>query len=318
MQQMHIIIYQSSLLGILVLIGIIGVKFKVITPEIKNGLAKLVIDITLPLLLLTTFSKMELSTELITNGSFVFLFSYISILMLTFAGKTSAKIFKLNEFTGTIHKLHTIFGNVVFLGFPLINALYPGGEGLFYAMIYQFANDSTLWTIGVYNLNKNENGNIFKNLTHLINPNTAAFLIGIMMMINSIKLPSLLQDSLGGLGHTTIYLSMLYIGAVLAQANIKKIFKHFHVFILSINKLIIVPIILLFIITFSERYLGLEISEMAKTVTILQAAMPCMAIVVVLAKKYAADDIQATENVFISTVLGSITLPFIYYLIQLV
>jgi len=47
-------------------------------------------------------------------------------------------------------------------------------------------------------------------------------------------------------------------------------------------------------------------------VLILQASMPCMATIVVMAKKFGSDDLLATENVFISTLLSIITIPLVY------
>ena len=57
--------------------------------------------------------------------------------------------------------------------------------------------------------------------------------------------------------------------------------------------------------------------NIAKTVVVMQTAMPCMAMVVVLAKKFGSDDIHATENLFLSTILSLVTLPFLYFLINI-
>ncbi len=43
--------------------------------------------------------------------------------------------------------------------------------------------------------------------------------------------------------------------------------------------------------------------------------MPCMAILVILAKTYDADENSAMVNVFTTTLAGLITLPFIYWFI---
>jgi predicted permease len=49
----------------------------------------------------------------------------------------------------------------------------------------------------------------------------------------------------------------------------------------------------------------------------LEAAMPCMAILVILAKRYGADDKLAMKNFFISTVMSLVSLPLILYLLQI-
>lgn len=313
---MEIIVDQILILSVLVVVGVIAAKLSIITTAIKDGIAKIVFDITLPLLIFTTFAKLEFTQEILIDSSFAFVFSFVSVFLLLLIGKFSSTLLKLDERKKTIHILHTMFGNIVFLGFPLFNALFPGGKGLLYAAIYQLAQDTVLWTLGIYMLNKNCQSSLKERLSRLVNPNTIAFILGITFMLLKIKLPFILQQSLGGLGHTTIYLSMIYIGVMLSFINIKTILKK-QVFILSFNKMILTPIILLFIINQLINLLSFEIGMIAKTVVIMQAAMPCMATIVVLAKKYDADDTLATENIFISTIISLLTLPAIYYIIQL-
>ncbi len=138
------------------------------------------------------------------------------------------------------------------------------------------------------------------------------------MLSFSIKLPVFLSKSLGGLGDTTIYLSMLYIGAMLASMNWKKAIASGQAYLLSFNKLILVPVLSLGLYLIMFRLFSFKLDEPAASVIILESAMPCMANIVVLAKIYGADDKQATENVFISTILSIISLPVIYYLISTV
>jgi predicted permease len=49
---------------------------------------------------------------------------------------------------------------------------------------------------------------------------------------------------------------------------------------------------------------------------VLQTAMPAMATIAILAKKYGADDELATENIFVTTIISIITLPLIWFLIN--
>ncbi len=314
--QFEVIVNQILIIGILVLIGVIATKRKIITTQIKDGIAKIVFDITLPLLIVTTLSNVKITEEILRNSALVIIFSYIGLFALMFAGILSSKILKLNVRTGTIHILHTVLGNIVFLGFPLFNALFPGGEGLLYATLFHLVSSTLMWTWGIYILNKENNSGFLSNLKHLVNPNTIAFVVGLLMMFFGIKFPEVINTPLSGLGKTTIYLSMLYIGAMLAHTHIKGVFNLKHVFILSLNKLIIVPILLLLFINYTISLFGLDLSFAAKTVIIMQVAMPCQATVVILARKFNADDEHATSNIFVSTIISLVTLPFIFYLIQ--
>ena len=120
------------------------------------------------------------------------------------------------------------------------------------------------------------------------------------------------------MGHTTIYLAMLYIGSVLAQNPMITAFKKPEIYALIFNKMLFVPFIILILIYLLSMFFGINIGTTAKTVLVMQTAMPCMAMIVVLAKRFNSDDLHATENLFLSTILSIILLPFLYFLIQLI
>lgn len=308
---------QIFILGVLVLIGVLAVRFRVITEPVKEGLAKIIFNITLPLLVLVGISEMDISLELVENSLLALLFSFLVLGLMTLIGVVSSRIAKLPPKSSSVHIVHTMFGNIVYLGFPLINVLFPGGEGLFYAMLFHLASSLIMWTAGI-NILQNNHRDWKGGLKNLMNPNTFAFLIGFLMLSFSIKLPVFLSKSLGGLGDTTIYLSMLYIGAMLASINWKKAIASGQAYLLSFNKLILIPVLSLGLYLIMFRLFSFKLDEPAASVIILESAMPCMANIVVLAKIYGADDKQATENVFISTILSILSLPVIYYLISAV
>ena len=90
-----------------------------------------------------------------------------------------------------------------------------------------------------------------------------------------------------------------------------------NVFILSFNKLLLLPVVFIFFFRFLIELFNLQISNIAFSVLILEAAMPCMTILVLIAKRYGADDSLAMKNFFISTILSLISLPVILYLLQI-
>ena len=313
---LSIITNQIIILSFLAVIGVIATAAKVINEEVKNSIARIVFNITLPFLILTSVTNIDLNKEILSNIAWVFTFSFLALFLLLFAGMASRRMLGIKGATGNIHVLHTTFGNVAFLGYPLFSALFPNGEGLLYAVIYHFAQDVIIWTFGVFIFNSAKNLSIRQNLLHLLNPNTVSFVLATLMLAFSLKLPEFIYKPLYNLGHTTIYLAMLYIGAVLAQNPMLKAFTKGKVFVLGFNKLIFIPLIVLLIIEGLKNIAGLTIGVTAETVVVMQAAMPCMAMVVVLAKKFNSDDLHATENLFVTTLLSLATLPVVYTVIQ--
>jgi len=311
-----VITNQILLLAFLAIIGVIATKVNVINEKIKESITTIVFNITLPALILTSVTKIDLNKEILYNSFLVFGLSNLGIILLYIIGKISKRILKINGKKGNIHVIHTMLGNTVFLGYPLFTVLFPGGEGLFYAVIFHLTQNIYIWTIGVFEFNNTKDLTIKQSLKNLINPNTISFAIGIIFLILRVKIPEFFFKPLDGLGKVTIYLAMLYIGAALTQNSMLKAFKKWEIYILIINKMILVPFILLLIINFITSFFNMHLGSIAKTVVVMQTAMPCMALVVVLAKRYGSDDVHATENLFLTTILSLATLPFIYYLVQ--
>lgn len=307
-----IILNQIVILGLLIIVGVIATHFKIITYEARLSLSKIIINITLPLLLATKIATLNPSAELIESGISVFVLSFLALGVLYVTGKLSSKALKLNVDDSVIHILHTMFGNVIFVGFPLFDALFPNGEGLFYAAIFQLSANIMLWTVGILMLDKNSTKNVF---IKLLNINTIAFIIGILLFSFSVKLPTFIQMSFGKLGETTIYLSMVYIGSVLSESKIKGLLNKNYLYTIGFNKLLLTPIIILFIIKLINIFIPLPISLNALTVLIMQSGMPCMAIVVMLSAKYGYNTKMASENLFFTTILSMLSIPFLFWFI---
>jgi predicted permease len=313
---MQVIIEQILILSIIGLIGLAAIKTKLINRETVDGLVKIILKITLPLLIFTTFAGTKIDNEIFTSFLFVFAAPFVCVPVLFFLGSFSAKIQKLNKENTALHRTSTMFGNVAFLGFPLLNALFPGGEGLIYATVFQLSHDAIMWTWGILILNNGSEQKSSKTWTHIINPTTIAFVIGVFFLVLKIEIPEIIFIPLHGLGHTTIYLSMIYVGAILANVNAKSLITNYRSYIVSFNKLLLGPAVLMLCFYFLHSA-GINISIKAMTCAILQGGMPCMIIVSVLAKELGLNARQSVENIFISSVLSIFTLPFMYYLTTL-
>ena len=305
----QVIVGQIFILSVVIVIGILATRFKIITDDLRKGLSRLIINVTLPLLLVTKLGSLKLTSSLMYSSLGLFVFTFLALAILYITGRLSSKANGLSHEHTVIHTLHTMFGNIIFIGFPLLDALFPNGEGILYASIFQLASNSVLWTFGILMIDKR--GEKVK-VKHLLNINTIAFIVGVLLLSFSVKIPQFVDSSLGGLGRTTIYLSMLYIGSVLYTGNFKRLLFKRRLYAIAINKLILSPVIILIITLIIIKLIGINISDTAIIVLTLQSGMPCMAIVVMLCAEYKLDVEMATENLFFTTVLSVFTLPLLY------
>lgn len=304
----RIIISQIFILAVVVLIGAIAGKLKVLTHDSKDMLSKVIFNISLPLMLFTNFLKLEATPRLLANSFIVLSVSGFVILFMLLAGWVTTRIFHIKGREAAVFKAHSMFGNTIFLGFPLITALY-GVEGLLYASMFQLVSNIIMWTVGVIVLTHGDGISWKKSIYRVLNPNTVATLTGLLFFLLSIKLPALLVKPLSELGSANTWLSMLYIGAMLVLTDVGGLLGKKSLYIMSLNRLIIIPSVLILLFAASAALFGTGADKMVTSVIILEASMPCMASVVIMAKELGADDRLAVGNVFVSTILSILTLP---------
>lgn len=302
------VINQVGMLSITMLIGFLIVKTGYIDGQYKNAISKLIVNLILPCLIISSISEKELKLDLLKDLITVFFMAIFCIAVMYALGALVAKILKIPDYTARVHKIMSSCGNVIFIGYPILIAMY-GEMGFFYAIIYWLLNDLFLWTIGILILSKKNDGEPF--VKKLLNPNTISFAIAIIMFVFGLKLPPVIHSAVSGIGALTTSLSMLFIGMALADVDVKNIIKKWWVVVIAPIKLVILPII--FILIF--KYIGIR--SILVGVVCLEAAMPVQTVTAIIAKEHEADFEYAAVGLFVTTILSIFTLPFICYLIKI-
>ena len=302
-------------LAIAMLVGFVCLKTKYITKEQNDGMSKIVVRVTLPFLIISSLTSMDFDLEKLIASAEVLAAAFAVELLLFAVGTLMMRASRLEQAKAVMLRCMMCFGNVVFMAFPLIQALY-GTEGLLYAAVYEIANDGFLWTVGVYSIRAAAKGegkaSLGANLKRLANPGTIAFLIAFVMMAFRIKIPGIAGEVVAGIGSTTTYLSMFFIGGTLAMVDFRRIYRRVCLYVLVAVKMIIIPTMLIFVLKW------LHFANMPAAVVVLQAAMPTSTVLAVLANEHNGDVIYCAEGVFISHLLGLATLPLVYWLISMV
>lgn len=312
MEGFDIILHNILLLAAAMAVGFTAVKTGYVSVEVKNALSKIIVRITLPLLILNALTGIELTAGRLKNAGLVLLIALVSIGVLYCIGIFTSRLFRLPKATAVIHRCMMGFGNVAFLGYPLIRALF-GDEGFFYAAVYQFVNDVFVWTFVVCQLNalgKNEKITVRETVKNIINPCTVSFFISFVMMLFGVKFTGFAHEITNGIGGMTTYLSMLFIGGTLAEVKLSEIKRIGSIFLIILIKMLIMPTILIIV----TKYLPL--SEAARGAAILQVAVPSQTIISVLTLEYGGDTVYTSEGILITTLAGLATMPIVYWLMS--
>ena len=304
------VVKQVGILGIIIFAGFVSVKTGYLDGRIKDSLSKIIVKLVLPCLIISSISSKELEPELMGDVLKVFLMTAFCMLVMYIIGTATAKLLKIPEETVPVHKLLSCLGNIIFIGYPIIMAMY-GDDGFFYAIIYWLINDMFLWTFGILILQKEKPKSRTEYLKKLINPNTIAFLTAVIMLIFGIKLPPILGDAVADVGNLTVSLSMLFVGMALAGIDAKNALKKWWVFIVAPVKMVLLPILFIFI------FRSLGIKELLYGVVVLEAAMPAQTVMTIMARETDSDFEYAAVGLFVTTLLSLVTLPVVCYFISI-
>lgn len=253
-------------------------------------------------------TKLEMDRDRIVNSVTILIIAYISLALMYLIGVLFAKIFKMQGARAVMHAGMSCFGNIAFVAYPLIRKIY-GDEGILYAALFNFANDTYLWTIGVYRLSSVGNGSGTAKLKKMINPGTIAVAISFAMMGMGLHFGGILKEAMEGVGGTTTYMSMMFLGGTLAAIDFRRIYKRVTLFSIIIIKMLLFPAGLAILLSL------LNIDKTVAGVAVFQVAMPVSTVLTILAAEYQCDVKYGAEGAFLTTAACIATLPVAYWVI---
>ncbi len=144
-----------------------------------------------------------------------------------------------------------------------------------------------------------------------MNPNIISVLIGLILIVFSISIPPIFENFCTVVGGMTTPLSMIVIGSILTQVEIKEIFKDFSLYYISLLRLLIIPFLIYLILTL------LKVDNLVKSIIVISEAMPAATLCPILAQSYGGNVKYASQAVFITTLVSIITIPLVITLLNI-
>lgn len=299
----------SSILSILFIItvGFILSKIGWLDNKIGEAFSKIVINISLPSLMIINISK-EFSINTFSQYKFGIIIAFTCIIISYFISYIIGKITKINKTKLGIFCALFTFSNTIFIGLP-VNIAILGEESIPFVLLYYFANTTLFWTLGLYNIKIATNNHIsevreFHIIKKVFSPPLLGFLIGIGIVLLNIKLPIFLADGLKYIGNLTTPMSMLFIGMIISSLNLKNIKFDLYSYLIVIGKFFINPLMIFLLLKIYD------FPALMQNVFILESAMPIMAQIAVVAKHYDNESEYASWLITFTTIASIIIIPF--------
>jgi malate permease and related proteins len=229
--------------------------------------------------------------------------------VLFFTGFVIKRMFSLSGNYGRVFHASTMFGNVGFIGIPLILGILPE-RGMLYMALFTIIDQALLWSIGFYLTLPEEKVNyrsLPANFKNILNPAMLGIFLAILFISMEWKLPAILNKALGLVGDTTTPLSLIYIGGTFCFCNVRRFLTKIEYYAIVIIKMIAIPLFVSSIL----RFLHVE-QEIITFITMI-TGMPSMAAIAMFARSNESDEDCAVGAIMITTILCLVTLPLLAY-----
>jgi len=213
-----------------------------------------------------------------------------------------------------VYRLMTIFPNAGFMGIPVISSIY-GEESVIYILFYMLAYNIILYTYGMILARQAgaDNGNeitvkksFTEDLKKMLNPGVIGSIAAIIIFACQIRVPDAAASFCKYFGDATIPLSMMLIGISIAKVELKSVFSDWRLYIYTILRMLIIPIILILILKPI-----LPVNDMIFGVFALEFAMPIGTILTLVAEENGADSTCCTNGIILTTLASIITIPIV-------
>lgn len=139
----------------------------------------------------------------------------------------------------------------------------------------------------------------------IFNIGVIACIAAMLLYFLQIPVPSFLQAFITNLGNLTAPLSMMIIGASLAQMPLKELFLDKKLLLFSLVKLLLLPAVWMIMVNRVAE------QEILRGVCLVMMATPAGSMTAMLAQQYGGDYETASRGVALTTVLSVITMPLL-------
>jgi putative permease len=297
---------QVLILAVIVLVGFVCDKTKLYTEKAARLTNDLLFYIITPCVIIDSFLSVKFDKQsglgLLAALGCAVAFHIVAI------GLSFLLFNKGDKDKNSIFKYATIYGNMGYMGLPLskavLDAVSPGaGEiGVFYCSTAVAAFNLFCFTHGVWLMDGgNKKSFNFKKL--IINPGTLGILIGLPLFLLGVNLPKVILTPVESIASLNTPLAMIMFGTYLANTDLKSMFKQKEIYISSLVKLVILPIVMIlaFRLCGVTGYLLITCAVFVST--------PAANNTVMFAAKFNKDTGLASKTTALSSVLSIFTMP---------
>lgn len=308
---MHIsllLMNQIIQLFIMIFMGFIIVKAKLLKAEDSKILSVTVLYLIIPCVIINAF-QIDYTPQTVKGLLIALAGSVMTQVILLIVVSILGRVFHLNE----VEVASIYYSNSGNLIVPIVTFIL-GKEWVLYGCVFMSVQLVFIWTHCKKIISREPSYDWRKIV---LNINMISIAIGIILFLTRIHLPAIIDNTLSAVGSMIGPASMIVTGMLFAGMDFKQIFANKRVYFVSFFRLIIVPVIALFLIKCSQLSTFSSNGNKLMMIVFLAIITPSASTVTQMCQVYGNDSQYASAINVVTTLLAIVTMPLMVMLFQI-
>ena len=282
-----------------------------ITPEVKSFLSKYLMRFAVPVMCIYSL-RSNLTLELLMSFWRMLLIPLICSFALYALAGLAGRAFRLEPKQNSVYKLMCSVSNAMFIGYSMCLELF--GEACTpYVMTYYLVNTAFAQLVGVAGIRRagGADGHSHKDaiLAFFKTPSILGVLAGLLLIVTDLHLPTLAMSCMKYVNNTVTPLALLMAGNTIHEIGLKKLRLDKVQLSVMAFRFLIAPGLCLALCAV------LGVTGLARSVLVVQTAMPVLTQAVVASTEYGGDERMAAQGVAITTLACFVVIPALMLLL---
>ncbi|WP_432301672.1 AEC family transporter [Anaerobutyricum soehngenii] len=308
---MHIsllLINQIIQLFIMIFMGFIIVKAKLLKAEDSKILSVIILYLVIPCVIINAF-QVDYTPQTVKGLLIALAGSVMTQVILLIVVSILGRVFHLNE----VEVASIYYSNSGNLIVPIVTFIL-GKEWVLYGCVFMSVQLVFIWT-HCKKIISRESTYDWRKI--VLNINMISIAIGIILFLTRIHLPAIINNTLSAVGSMIGPASMIVTGMLFAGMDFKQIFANKRVYFVSFFRLIIVPVIALFLIKCSQLSTFSSNGNKLMLIVFLAIITPSASTVTQMCQVYGNNSQYASAINVVTTLLAIVTMPLMVMLFQI-
>lgn len=296
--------------------GYLLVKGKKLEAKDSAPLSKILTNVGMPFLILSSTLKLEFTGEftktMIITGILGTVFILLMFLVSGFLVRRGGNVKRRG-----MARFCMIFANNGFIGIPLAQAVFGEASAVVaYLIVLNILNNVLMFSLGVYLILGDRRAIDLKKA--IFNPVLIAFMIGIALNLAGVSkaIPEMQTYSDYFRGIVTP-LSMVILGMKLAGVKMRALFTTGRMYYVAALRLVVFPVAGVAMMLALQKIAALSISNEVILAFFVAAAMPTAGLASAFSDQYGGDTENAVIFTLGTTILSVAVIPVLYWALRL-